>query len=149
MLQLSLYRQDGESTGSSLCLWASLPAVQTRHNEKDGSLTNRAEPCAYSRMAAAPTSHGRRSAHLDLYKDKGAAGLFQFLPVWPLVDVVHAGLAHFPWQPSCRSTDTLPTRRRSWRPGSVDTGSLQQKLKTKQNPHPSPPSHLLTNALPS
>lgn len=37
-----------------------------------------------------------RSAHLDLYKDKGAAWLFQLVLVWPLFDVVQAGISSLP-----------------------------------------------------
>lgn len=38
----------------------------------------------------------RRSLHLDLYRDKGAAWLFQFVLVWPLLDVVRTGMNSFP-----------------------------------------------------
>lgn len=41
-------------------------------------------------------THIRRSLHLDLYRDKGAAWLFQFMLVWPLLDVVHTGMNSFP-----------------------------------------------------
>lgn len=134
----------GECTDSSLCLLASLTIVEIRHSEKDGSLKDQVLSCVCRSCLLWPSAD---QLIWTFTKTKVQPGCFSWCWCGHFLTWFRQELAHFPWQPSCRSRDTLPSCRRSWR--HLEAGQCWHRKpaakiqnKTKPTPQPSqPPLH--------